>query len=112
MGALGDRRRRCLASWRRLAFGISGGSLKWPSGVGDSATLVTGSRPSAAQKVAWAVAATPTPIVVPCHRVLGAHGAPTGYRGGLWRKRALLDFEAAHATRPEFRVRHGQLALA
>jgi len=44
--------------------------------------------------------------------VLGAHGALTGYRGGLWRKRALLDFEAAHATRPEFRVRHGQLALA
>jgi AraC family transcriptional regulator of adaptative response/methylated-DNA-[protein]-cysteine methyltransferase len=48
----------------------------------------------AAQKVAWAVAAIPTPIVVPCHRVVGADGSLTGYRGGLWRKRALLDFEA------------------
>ena len=40
------------------------------------------------------------------------YGALTGYRGGLWRKRALLDFEAAHAMRPQFRVGHGQLALA
>jgi methylated-DNA-[protein]-cysteine S-methyltransferase len=48
-----------------------------------------------AQKVAWAIAATPTPIVVPCHRVIAADGSLTGYLGGLQRKRALLDFEAA-----------------
>ena len=36
----------------------------------------------------------PTPIVIPCHRVAG-DGSLTGYRGGLQRKRALLDFEAA-----------------
>src|SRR4051812_34838631 len=79
------------------------GALARELGVSDSGTLVTGARPTAAQKVAWAVAATPTPIIVPCHRVLGANGALTGYRGGLWRKRALLEFEAADAKRPEFR---------
>ena len=107
-------RRRVWRALRMLPYGdiTTYGALARELGVGDSPTLVTGSRPTAAQKVAWAVAATPTPIIVPCHRVLGAHGALTGYRGGLWRKRALLDFEAAHATRPEFRVRHGQLALA
>jgi methylated-DNA-[protein]-cysteine S-methyltransferase len=36
----------------------------------------------------------PLPIVVPCHRVVGASGALTGYGGGLERKRALLDLEA------------------
>jgi hypothetical protein len=49
---------------------------------------------SLARKVAWAIAATPTPIVVPCHRVIVADGALTGYLGGLERKRLLLDFEA------------------
>jgi methylated-DNA-[protein]-cysteine S-methyltransferase len=32
-------------------------------------------------------------IVVPCHRVLGANGALTGYAGGLERKTALLHLE-------------------
>ncbi len=43
--------------------------------------------------VGAAVGRTPVPIVVPCHRVLGADGSLTGYRGGLQRKRALLDHE-------------------
>jgi methylated-DNA-[protein]-cysteine S-methyltransferase len=37
----------------------------------------------------------PLPIVVPCHRLVGASGALTGYGGGLALKRALLDLEAA-----------------
>jgi O-6-methylguanine DNA methyltransferase len=32
-------------------------------------------------------------IVIPCHRVVGSDGALTGYGGGLWRKRWLLDHE-------------------
>jgi methylated-DNA-[protein]-cysteine S-methyltransferase len=44
--------------------------------------------------VAAAVGRTPVPIVVPCHRVIGADGSLTGYGGGLDRKRALLDLEA------------------
>jgi methylated-DNA-[protein]-cysteine S-methyltransferase len=43
--------------------------------------------------VGAAVGRTPTPIVVPCHRVIGADGSLTGYGGGLPRKRALLDLE-------------------
>jgi methylated-DNA-[protein]-cysteine S-methyltransferase len=47
----------------------------------------------------------PISIVVPCHRLVGGDGALTGYGGGLWRKRWLLDHEgaadrAARATRP------------
>jgi methylated-DNA-[protein]-cysteine S-methyltransferase len=33
-------------------------------------------------------------IVVPCHRVIGANGDLTGYAGGLWRKKWLLEHEA------------------
>ena len=45
--------------------------------------------------VGAAVGSTPVPIVVPCHRVIGADGSLTGYGGGLPRKRWLLDHEAA-----------------
>jgi methylated-DNA-[protein]-cysteine S-methyltransferase len=45
--------------------------------------------------VGAAVGRTPVPIIVPCHRVIGADGSLTGYGGGLQRKRALLDLETA-----------------
>jgi methylated-DNA-[protein]-cysteine S-methyltransferase len=44
--------------------------------------------------VGAAVGRTPVPIIVPCHRVIGADGSLTGYGGGLQRKRALLDLES------------------
>ena len=50
-------------------------------------------RPAAVRAVGAAVGRTPVPIVVPCHRVLGSDGSLTGYRGGIERKRALLDLE-------------------
>jgi len=50
-------------------------------------------KPGEAREVGSAVGRTPTPIVVPCHRVIGADGALVGYGGGLPRKRALLDLE-------------------
>jgi methylated-DNA-[protein]-cysteine S-methyltransferase len=88
------------------------GDLARELGVRDSVTLVAGGRTvSAAQKVGWAIGATPTPIVVPCHRVVGADGSLTGYRGGLRRKRSLLDFEAAGVGRAGFWIHQGQLAL-
>ncbi len=49
--------------------------------------------PKAARAVGGAVGANPLPIIVPCHRVLGARGALTGYRGGLEVKAALLRLE-------------------
>ena len=48
---------------------------------------------SLAQKVGQAVGANPLCVFVPCHRVLGANGALTGYAGGLARKQALLELE-------------------
>lgn len=47
----------------------------------------------AARAVGMAVGRNPLSIIVPCHRVVGANGALTGYAGGLWRKMDLLQRE-------------------
>jgi AraC family transcriptional regulator of adaptative response/methylated-DNA-[protein]-cysteine methyltransferase len=52
-------------------------------------------RPSAVRAVARANGDNRLGIVIPCHRVIGADGALTGYGGGLWRKQRLLDLEGA-----------------
>ena len=49
--------------------------------------------PRASRAVGLANGANPLPIVVPCHRVIGANGALTGFGGGLPIKRALLALE-------------------
>lgn len=51
-------------------------------------------QPTATRAVARANGANPIAIVVPCHRVIGADGSLTGYGGGLWRKRWLIEHEA------------------
>jgi methylated-DNA-[protein]-cysteine S-methyltransferase len=51
--------------------------------------------PSAARAVGAALGANPIPIVIPCHRVVGANGKLTGYGGGLPRKEALLRLEGS-----------------
>lgn len=51
-------------------------------------------RPAAVRAVGLANGANPVPIVVPCHRVIGANGSLTGYGGGMERKRWLLQHEA------------------
>jgi methylated-DNA-[protein]-cysteine S-methyltransferase len=48
----------------------------------------------AIRAVAAANGANPVCIIVPCHRIIGSDGSLTGYGGGLWRKRWLLDFES------------------
>jgi methylated-DNA-[protein]-cysteine S-methyltransferase len=48
--------------------------------------------------VGAAIGCNPIPIVVPCHRVIGADGSLTGYYGGLERKKRLLDLEGGVAT--------------
>ncbi|MCX8005652.1 MAG: methylated-DNA--[protein]-cysteine S-methyltransferase [Burkholderiaceae bacterium] len=55
-------------------------------------------RPTAARAVGMANGANPLPIVVPCHRVIGADGSLTGFSAGLARKRWLLAHEAQHAS--------------
>jgi O-6-methylguanine DNA methyltransferase len=50
-------------------------------------------RPEAARAVGGALGANPIPIIVPCHRVVGADGSLVGYGGGLEIKAALLRLE-------------------
>ena len=50
-------------------------------------------RPAASRAVGMANGANPVSIVVPCHRVIGADRALTGFGGGLHRKRWLLEHE-------------------
>lgn len=49
--------------------------------------------PTSPRAVGGAVGRNPVSIIVPCHRVVGAGGALTGYAGGLDRKKWLLDVE-------------------
>ncbi|MQY20123.1 methylated-DNA--[protein]-cysteine S-methyltransferase [Nocardia macrotermitis] len=54
---------------------------------------------AAVRAVGTAIGANPLLIVRPCHRVVGANGALTGYAGGLEHKRTLLDLEShCHTT--------------
>jgi methylated-DNA-[protein]-cysteine S-methyltransferase len=54
-------------------------------------------RPAAVRAVGAANGANPIPVVVPCHRVIGADASLTGFGGGLERKRWLLAHEGARA---------------
>ncbi len=67
-------------------------------GWGETATygavaVRLGMTPAASRAVGLANGRNPIPIVVPCHRVIGANGTLTGYAGGLERKQVLLDLE-------------------
>ena len=50
-------------------------------------------RPSAIRAVGRTNGDNRLAIIVPCHRVVGADGSLTGYGGGIWRKRRLLEIE-------------------
>lgn len=52
--------------------------------------------PRAVRAVGGANHRNPLPVVIPCHRVIGADGTLTGYAGGLERKSLLLGLERAH----------------
>ena len=51
-------------------------------------------RPTAVRAVARANGDNRIAIMIPCHRVIGSDGTLTGYGGGLWRKRRLLELES------------------
>jgi methylated-DNA-[protein]-cysteine S-methyltransferase len=57
-------------------------------------------RPAASRAVGAANGRNPISIIVPCHRLIGADGALTGYGGGIAAKRWLLALEAGEAARP------------
>lgn len=63
---------------------------------GEIARLI--GRPDAPRAVARANGANQVAIIVPCHRVIGADGALTGYGGKIWRKQWLLEHERRMAV--------------
>jgi AraC family transcriptional regulator, regulatory protein of adaptative response / methylated-DNA-[protein]-cysteine methyltransferase len=63
---------------------------------GEIARLI--GRPDAPRAVARANGANQVAIIVPCHRVIGADGALTGYGGKIWRKQWLLEHERRMAA--------------
>ncbi len=82
------------AVWSALCTIPAGSTISY----GSVSRLI--GRPSAVRAVGAAVGRNPVSIVVPCHRVLGANGALTGYAGGLERKAALLALESVAAGMP------------
>jgi methylated-DNA-[protein]-cysteine S-methyltransferase len=64
---------------------------------GKTESYLTMSRRYGDEKAIRAVASAngknPLAIIIPCHRIIGSNGSLTGYAGGLWRKKWLLDFE-------------------
>lgn len=58
---------------------------------GDIAAVI--GRPSAVRAVGAANGANPIPLLLPCHRIIGANRKLTGFRGGLELKRRLLNME-------------------
>jgi methylated-DNA-[protein]-cysteine S-methyltransferase len=72
-----------------LANGVGYGRT---ASYGDLARAI--GRPAASRAVGGALNHNPLCVVVPCHRVVAASGALTGYAGGLAAKRLLLQLEA------------------
>lgn len=57
-------------------------------------------RPGAFRAVGAANGRNPIPVILPCHRIVGADGSLTGFAGGLGTKRRLLDLEQAQQGLP------------
>jgi len=73
--------------WKELLeipFGTTASYLELSKKLGDIKAI---------RAVASANGKNPLWIVVPCHRVIGSNGSLTGYAGGLWRKKWLLEHE-------------------
>ena len=79
------------AVWAELQRIDYGGTVSY----GELATRIA--RPKAVRAVGAANGANPIPIVIPCHRVIGANGKLTGFGGGLPTKKKLLALESGAA---------------
>jgi methylated-DNA-[protein]-cysteine S-methyltransferase len=86
LALLRDFNRRVLAELARVPYGevVTYGEL-----------AARAARPRAARAVGTVMNRNPLPIVLPCHRVVGANGSLVGYGGGLPRKETLLRLEGA-----------------
>jgi methylated-DNA-[protein]-cysteine S-methyltransferase len=86
-----DFQRRVWAALREIPYGETITYTELAAAVG---------RPRAVRAAGAANGRNPIAVVIPCHRVIGATGALTGYGGGLARKRLLLDLEARSLQAP------------
>ena len=68
-----------------IPFGKTRSYLEQTKKIGD---------PKAIRAVASANGRNPIWIIIPCHRVIGSDGSLTGYGGGIWRKKWLLEHES------------------
>ena len=67
-----------------VPFGKTRSYLEQSRSLGDEKAI---------RAVASANGKNPIWLIIPCHRIIGSDGSLTGYAGGLWRKKWLLDFE-------------------
>lgn len=70
---------------QEVPFGKTNSYLELSKNLGDAKAI---------RAVAAANGKNPLWIVVPCHRIIGSDGSLTGYAGGLWRKKWLLNHES------------------
>lgn len=84
-----DFQERVWAQLQKIAFGET-------ASYGEVAARL-GLTAAASRAVGTANGRNPIPIVIPCHRVIGADGSLTGYAGGMERKQVLLDLERQDA---------------
>ncbi|MGV6844586.1 MAG: methylated-DNA--[protein]-cysteine S-methyltransferase [Lutibacter sp.] len=69
---------------QKIPFGATKSYLELSKDFGNTKTI---------RAVAAANGKNPIWIIIPCHRVIGSNGSLTGYAGGLWRKKWLLNHE-------------------
>ena len=81
-----------LAVWHEL-FEVPFGQTLTYGALAARVAARLGRPSSAVRAVATAVGRNPISILVPCHRIVGAHGAVGGYAGGVARKLKLLELE-------------------
>ena len=90
--------------WARLRLIPYGSTISYGELAGqiEESAFPDGLEPYQRVRAAAAeIGRTPTPILVPCHRVIGADGSLTGYGGGLQRKQALLELEGYEIAGPD-----------
>lgn len=80
------------AVWNCLCQ-IPYGQVSTYGAIAEKIAAQTGKKSMSAQAVGGAVGHNPISIIIPCHRVIGANGALTGYAGGIDKKIQLLTLE-------------------
>lgn len=93
-----DFQRRAWSALQEIPYGATRSYAEQAQAIG---------MPSAVRAVARANGDNRIAIVIPCHRVIGADGKLTGYGGGLWRKKWLLDHEQGGRTPDLFEGERG-----